>query len=837
MCWQLLLDRLAKEFLESEWSQTFESLSTNEERIKFCLESNFVVESLKNWWIDVKNETASRHSRFQENAGGNNETFLVREKSHRIAEAFRKEGNRYFAKRENAKALEFYNRSIRYSPISFVNNGINCFHQEQVDVPLDKDNCPADPAVYDIALAYANRSAVLNDNGQYREGLEDIERALRYSYPENLKYKLYKRRAEIMLKQGKLDDAKFAALMALACVEDSKDFLGKPELKKAMVSKIRDICRCTEFGEFNEKQNDPILNDDAHIPQTAYGSNKQLVYAGNCVEVKFNSDVGRYVVATKPLPEGSIIIVEKPYASVLLPRWYETNCHHCYDRLIAPVPCPCCSVVSYCSEECQQQSWKEYHHIECDHLEVLHATGVAHLALRIILVTSQDMLHKINKIGKDASTTASNHNGTYCHGSSADGTYGKGYDAVYHLVEHSEDMKHDDLFSYTLTATFLLMLLESSNYFQKWSRDSTDASSILSGTNTQFENLTTSSIRKTSTVMTNYNKLPSSQNTKLLIGGLLCRHMLQIVSNAHAITELHYTNGSLPEISEQEQVRIATAIYPTASLMNHSCEPTIVSSFVKNTLIVRVVRPVKAGEEIFSCYGPHYKRMPWLERQNILKQQYFFHCKCRPCQEGAELEGIFSALKCQSCSGPVLPVVPYVCRSCKKLHDHEQLQEIKENADEIFQKGSEFLSINELDFALSQLSHSLEIKEAILYKDHKEIAVTHDAIARCSVAKKNYQLAVNHLQKSVSAVENQFGQDSIELANELLKYSDVLILHIQAKSRENKSSKASQNLKKLIAQTVDVIHHASQTFVIHYGQNYKELDDLREKEAFLKHLI
>ena len=65
----------------------------------------------------------------------------------------------------------------------------------------------------------------------------------------------------------------------------------------------------------------------------------------------------------------------------------------------------------------------------------------------------------------------------------------------------------------------------------------------------------------------------------------------------------------------------------------------------------------------------------------------------------------------------------------KKLHDQEQLQEIKENADEIFRKGTEFVSINELDFSLAQRFHSLIIKETVLYKDHKKIALTHDEIA------------------------------------------------------------------------------------------------------------
>ena len=65
------------------------------------------------------------------------------------------------------------------------------------------------------------------------------------------------------------------------------------------------------------------------------------------------------------------------------------------------------------------------------------------------------------------------------------------------------------------------------------------------------------------------------------VGGVLLRHIQQLVCNAHAITALHATQVSEQHLVEtQSQVRVATAIYPTASLMNHSCDPTIISRCV-----------------------------------------------------------------------------------------------------------------------------------------------------------------------------------------------------------------------------------------------------------------
>ena len=61
------------------------------------------------------------------------------------------------------------------------------------------------------------------------------------------------------------------------------------------------------------------------------------------------------------------------------------------------------------------------------------------------------------------------------------------------------------------------------------------------------------------------------------VGGVLLRHVQQLVCNAHAITAVHTTQVSAQyAVETQSQVRVATAIYPTASLMNHSCDPTII---------------------------------------------------------------------------------------------------------------------------------------------------------------------------------------------------------------------------------------------------------------------
>merc|ERR1712168_560276 len=120
-------------------------------------------------------------------------------------------------------------------------------------------------------------------------------------------------------------------------------------------------------------------------------------------------------------------------------------------------------------------------------------------------------------------------------------------------------------------------------------------------------------------------------NLRVFVNGLLLRHICQLVCNAHAITDILTSESVKSDVIECNQERISTAIYPTASLMNHSCDPSIISSFYKDVLVVKAVKNIKQGEEIFNCYGPHFKRMPQKYREECLKEQYFFYCECYPC--------------------------------------------------------------------------------------------------------------------------------------------------------------------------------------------------------------
>uniref|UniRef100_A0A6P5JU52 [histone H3]-lysine(4) N-trimethyltransferase n=1 Tax=Phascolarctos cinereus TaxID=38626 RepID=A0A6P5JU52_PHACI len=83
-------------------------------------------------------------------------------------------------------------------------------------------------------------------------------------------------------------------------------------------------------------------------------------------------------------------------------------------------------------------------------------------------------------------------------------------------------------------------------------------------------------------------------------------------------------------ISNGEMQEVGVGLYPSMSLLNHSCDPNCVIVFEGPSLFLRAVRNIKPGEELTICYLDVL--MPSAERQKQLKEQYCFDCDCPLCK-------------------------------------------------------------------------------------------------------------------------------------------------------------------------------------------------------------
>ncbi|CAG4998078.1 unnamed protein product [Parnassius apollo] len=100
-------------------------------------------------------------------------------------------------------------------------------------------------------------------------------------------------------------------------------------------------------------------------------------------------------------------------------------------------------------------------------------------------------------------------------------------------------------------------------------------------------------------------------------------------------------------------------LYPVSSLMNHHCVPNTRYNYNSDLqMIVKAVKPIRAGSEIFTCYTGLLWGTP-ARRIHLYKTKHFF-CKCERCADPTERGTLLAALKCFSseCPGSLLPIEP-----------------------------------------------------------------------------------------------------------------------------------------------------------------------------------
>ncbi|XP_029680669.1 SET and MYND domain-containing protein 4-like isoform X2 [Formica exsecta] len=490
-------------------------------------------------------------------------------KNAKESEKLREQGNKVFIKgtfnnMTCIDALKLYTKSIAFAP----------YPSEQ------------------LALAYANRSAVLFQLGLHLECIQDIDRALALNYPDNLRAKLYVRKTEclIILKNCSVENI----------LREAQHWLDKMSLNDVSREKLRSKL---DFLHYKAAQTEQSVKDnlictkvkksenESFLPIIA-SHNDEVPCASDAVAIKYNTRYGRHVIATRDIQPGEVIAVEKPYTLLLTQRNVQTHCSNCLEVCWTNIPCNYCTYAMYCSEECRYAEWKKCHDVECAVFPALieyECYNLDLLSIRLIVLAIREagdikklrtMLEKLNEYPRTK-------------GFSQDGKlYSDRYISVYSLVTNTDKRSVSDLLRRSLDTCLILYFLATRT--------------VMFGT-----------------------KLPedlsilAKNDDVTFIGGLILRHQQIIPSNIHTFSE------------EQglECVERGIAAMPFLSLINHSCNPNIFRHSRPKHVVIYAMYPIRKGEQLFDNYGEHYALKPRATRQQKLLKQYFFTCDCIPCQE------------------------------------------------------------------------------------------------------------------------------------------------------------------------------------------------------------
>ncbi|KAL4231552.1 hypothetical protein ACF0H5_009133 [Mactra antiquata] len=107
-------------------------------------------------------------------------------------------------------------------------------------------------------------------------------------------------------------------------------------------------------------------------------------------------------------------------------------------------------------------------------------------------------------------------------------------------------------------------------------------------------------------------------------------------------------------ISDGELNDVGTGIYLSGSMLDHSCKPNAVAIFHGCTLVVTATERIEnfSPNKVFISYIDQLAT--YKERQTLLKQQYYFDCKCDRCTDN-DYNTLMRSFKCpeRNCDGAV----------------------------------------------------------------------------------------------------------------------------------------------------------------------------------------
>lgn len=239
----------------------------------------------------------------------------LKNSNHSLAQ--RELGNNLYKQKKLYESLAAYNEAIRHAPIPS-NEGQS---KETPQIPGEKEL---------FSLSLANRSAVYFELGErfYKKSLVDADLALKSGYPDRLRSKLLVRKANIYVKMKKWSRAE-AMIQEIRDLKDDSTFT-RQHLHPDLLSKLEEIAgTISKSNKLDEDDNAEQRLDAA--PE--FEENLNFANASTKVCLNHSDKAQRFVTAAMDLRKRDVLFNEEPFASVLLPQFYESHCNNCHEML------------------------------------------------------------------------------------------------------------------------------------------------------------------------------------------------------------------------------------------------------------------------------------------------------------------------------------------------------------------------------------------------------------------------------------------------------------------------------------------------------------------------
>jgi len=298
---------------------------------------------------------------------------------------FKEKGNDFFRQRNYGEAFKNYTQAIQHCPVNEEN--------------------PEDPINRDYSIMLANRSAAMDGAGLYDACIKDIDRSLKFGYPRELWYKIYKRKGHAAIKMKQY-------LIAKEALEIGLKHVGRSDIKK---EKDRDNYRMRirkQMTVFNVTKT--LYNCEKHERSPSCLAKGEESDRGLTIKIRIAEEGGKKaLVAEDNIETEDVIVSVDPYAAVVNVSGGRAGgkiCPYLMDKMFNPIPCAFGSNETFGSLEARDEASKGYHKHEWSILKGLGDAKILErprLALRMVTQIEPENISKVCALlGKDITAEA-----------------------------------------------------------------------------------------------------------------------------------------------------------------------------------------------------------------------------------------------------------------------------------------------------------------------------------------------------------------------------------------------------------------------------------------------
>lgn len=321
----------------------------------------------------------------------------------------------------------------------------------------------------------------------------------------------------------------------------------------------------------------------------------------NCVKLCVSDEYGRHLVTTRRLKSGDIVAIEQPFYKSLDKDGGQGRCVNCFKtNLLDLIPCASCTSVMFCSKECEKMSWERFHKYECSSIDDLTQDDGFLMMIQRSLFKAMHICDNLQGLEK--------------------------------LVE--EHLAPTNAFDLKTNAN--CDDLEKQKLLVCQSLEAAAA-------NRMDEKFAGSFVRNHEHV----KRLWKTDEQRDFLIAFVVNLIGILYRNAFT---MHWSSPS------NEVEHSGCALFPSMSLVNHSCSPNLFRILVDENLVFIVRKPIEENEQLFISYqwvcwsqiknylqttrfiySQLFLQSPTEDRRKSLQNQFNFICRCTACEENYPL--------------------------------------------------------------------------------------------------------------------------------------------------------------------------------------------------------